>query len=119
MTLDNLDCGDTALPIADQSLFVAHSLLNARPIGLDENNLSDEMREFVGWAESEIEGHKRRIAERQREEREHAEQTSHFTQATEAYYLARLCQHLNGMDARIFWQITCQGSQKGRGTAWG
>ena len=109
LTLENTDCGDTALSVADESLFAAHSLLYARPAPLDAASLPQEMNEFLEWANQEIETHKQRraarIAAREAEKRARESQSSEFTTATQAYYLERLCQHLNSHDARIYWKI--------------
>ncbi len=109
LTLANANCGDGALTIADNSLFAAHSLLHGRPAGLDPQNLSAEMQEFLGWANVEIGKHEQRrqalIAARQRKALELEQTYVHFTASTEGYYLERLCQHLAGDDARAYWKI--------------
>ncbi len=109
LILDNTGCEDAALNTADKALYSAHALLFGRPPALTEEQMSPGMKEFLGWARGEIAAHEerraRRLAAIQRAKQERAEQYLHFTAATEAYYLERLCQHLNGLDARQYWKI--------------
>ncbi|MEM7428508.1 MAG: hypothetical protein AAF441_20650 [Pseudomonadota bacterium] len=109
LILENTECGDPALTAADQALFSAHALLFGRPPALSEEKMSPQMKEFLNWARAEISAHEerraRRLAALQREKLAKAERYVQFTAATEAYYLERLCQHLNSNDARTYWKI--------------
>ncbi|MEM8646292.1 MAG: hypothetical protein AAGF86_08095, partial [Pseudomonadota bacterium] len=105
-------CNDSARSIIDDSLFAAYGLVHSRAEGTEAHIIPPELRDFLAWAQGEIDARKPTrpvivTAKKKKAppKRRLGASFKRYKASVEAYYLERRCKHLRRSDAKAYWRL--------------